>query len=955
MPDLPPIYNSRILKLYIEYLHANYPDVDVEPILRYANVTRYELEDPGHWFNQQHIDRFYTKVAEATGNQSIARDAGRFAVSANASGAVKQRVLGLLRVSSIYLLLTKLYPMMSHGADVTSRKVSANCVEITVVPNQQAQERPHQCENRIGIFEALATVSTEKYAQVEHTHCVHKGQPCCKYRVKWEEPLQNRWNRYIYIAVGLLVACALSAFFLLPTMQWVILLLSGTIGLLLVCLSAYYSRVRDLTQKITSQGNVAEDHIKEIDYRYRGALLVQKIGQATSMTLDTNQLVRVVIENIQHYLDFDRGIIMLADKARKRLIYEAGYGFDDQMTDLLIKTHFRLDNPDAEGIFIQTFHRQRAILVDDLDMLRESFSVRSQKFASQIGSKSLICIPIVYERISIGIVVVDNIITKRPLTKSDLNLLMGVTSQIAVSLSSATAFRELRRSEERFRSLYENAPTAYVTIRASDGAIVNCNAAAVELLGYGREQLIGSSLMDHVAAEEAGAMRSPLLLELLQNGHSVRNESMRLVHRDGHYLWGNVSLDPFKDNQGRVIEGRCIIIDTTEQTQLEEQLRNAQRMETIGMLAGGVAHDLSNILSAIVSYPDLILMDIKPDSPLFEPLSKIKSAGGRAAAMVHDLLTLARRGVPVKNVVLVNDLVKEYLASPEFENLAAQNQNIIVKEQLDAELLAIKGSEMHLTKALMNIMINAAEAIPDGGTIRISTHNETVSADDPRSPVRGGEHVVLSVMDNGHGIAPEDLKRVFEPFFSTKRMGRSGTGLGMAIVWAAVHDLDGFIDIDSQLNNGTTVRLYFPATNEKITFQSNPPILIEDYKGRGEVVLLVEDDTEHREIAGRMLSRLGYRVIAVNCGEAALAELEKDRPDLVVLDMILGPGLDGLATYRRILTMNPRQRAIIASGFAETSRVRKALELGAGAYIKKPYSLKEIGVAVRYELDREAS
>jgi PAS domain S-box-containing protein len=955
MPDLPSIYNSRILKLYLEYLYTNYPTIDVEPILRYANVTRYELEDPGHWFNQQQIDRFYSKVVETTGNKFMARDVGRFAVSADASGAVKQHVLGLLRVSSIYLLLSKLYPMISRGADVSSRKISANCVEITVVPNQQIKESPHQCENRIGIFEAMATVSTDKYAQVEHTECVHRGRPCCRYRVKWEEPHYRRWNRFLIFALFLLIACALPAFFLLQFTQWVILLLSGGAGFLLVCLRVYHLRTQDLAQKIKSQGNVAEDHIKEIDYRYRGALLIQRIGQATSMTLDTNQLVRVVVENIQHYLDFDRGIIMLADKARERLIYAAGYGFDKQMTDLMLKTQFRLDNPDAKGIFIQTFHQQRAILVDDLDILRDSFSERSQKVASKIGSKSLICLPIVYERHSIGILAVDNIITKRPLTKSDLNLLMGVASQIAVSLSSAEAFRELRRSEERFRSLYENAPTAYVSIRPSDAAIVNCNAAAVELLGYDRRQFIGSSLMDHVAVEEGRASRSPLLLELLQNGHSIRNESMRLVHRDGHHLWVNVSLDPFKDNQGRIIEGRCVIIDSTEQTQLEEQLRNAQRMETIGMLAGGVAHDLSNILSAIVSYPDLLLMDIKPDSPLYDPLSKIKSAGARAAAMVHDLMTLARRSVPVTDVVMVNELVKEYLASPEFEDLVSRNPNITVEDRLDAELFAIKGSQMHLTKALMNIMINAAEAMPDGGTIRISTHNETVRAEDPRSPARSGEHIVLSVIDNGHGIAQEDLKRVFEPFFSTKQMGRSGTGLGMAIVWASVQDLNGFIDIDSQLNKGTTVRLYFPATDEKRTHHSNPPMFVDDYKGRGEVVLLVEDDTEHREIAGRMLTRLGYRVVTVDSGEAALVELEKDRPDLVVLDMILGSGLDGLSTYRRILDLNPRQRAIIASGFAETSRVRTALELGAGAYIKKPYSLKEIGAAVRYELDRGAS
>jgi CheY-like chemotaxis protein/anti-sigma regulatory factor (Ser/Thr protein kinase) len=378
-------------------------------------------------------------------------------------------------------------------------------------------------------------------------------------------------------------------------------------------------------------------------------------------------------------------------------------------------------------------------------------------------------------------------------------------------------------------------------------------------------------------------------------------------------------------------------------------------METIGMLAGGVAHDLSNILSAIVSYPDLLLMDIKPDSLLYDPLNKIKSAGGRAAALVHDLMTLARRSVPITDIVMVNELIKEYLVSPEFEDLMARNPNLTVEDRLDARLFAIKGSQMHLTKALMNIMINAAEAMPDGGTIRISTHNETVHAEDPRSPARGGEHFVLSVIDNGHGIAPEDLKRVFEPFFSTKQMGRSGTGLGMAIVWAAVQDLNGFIDIDSQLNKGTTVRLYFPITDEKHSYHSNPPMPADDYKGRGEFVLLVEDDIEHREIASRMLIRLGYRVVTVDSGEAALVELEKGRPDIVVLDMILGSGLDGLSTYRRILDLNPRQRAIIVSGFAETSCVKTALELGAGAYIKKPYSLKEIGAAVRYELDREST
>ncbi len=253
----------------------------------------------------------------------------------------------------------------------------------------------------------------------------------------------------------------------------------------------------------------------------------------------------------------------------------------------------------------------------------------------------------------------------------------------------------------------------------------------------------------------------------------------------------------------------------------------------------------------------------------------------------------------------------------------------------------------------MNVLLNAAEAMPDGGRIHIETRNQLVEANDFRLKGKPGEHAVLAVTDNGHGIAPDDLKRVFEPFFTKKAMGRSGTGLGMAIVWAAVQDLSGFIDIQSEVGRGTRVELFFPATFEKQTPQPSNHEYME-YTGRGEQILVIDDNAEHREIAIRMLNRLGYQVTAVDSGEAAIAKFEQNfRPDLVVLDMLLAPGSDGLSTYRRILDSCPQQKAVIASGFAESGRVKTARELGVGAYVKKPYSLKEIGTAVRYVLDRE--
>lgn len=384
----------------------------------------------------------------------------------------------------------------------------------------------------------------------------------------------------------------------------------------------------------------------------------------------------------------------------------------------------------------------------------------------------------------------------------------------------------------------------------------------------------------------------------------------------------------------------------------EKRLARAKKMEAIGTLAGGVAHDLNNVLSGIVSYPELLLLDIPEDSPLRNPILTIQESGQRAAAIVQDLLTLARRGVVTTDVTSLNHIVDSYLESPECRKLKEFYPDAGIESNLEPHLLNIMGSSVHLSKIVMNLVNNAAEAMPDGGSIFISTQCRYID-----KPVRGyddikeGDYVILTVSDTGTGISPEDLERIFEPFYTKKKMGRSGTGLGMAVVWGTVKDHRGYIDVKSTIGKGTTFTLYFPVSRKEIT-RKEESMPIEKFMGMGESVLIVDDIKAQRDIASRILEKLGYSATAISSGEEAVAYLKSNSADLLVLDMIMDPGIDGLETYRQIIELHPGQKAVIASGFSETDRIKKARELGAGKYIKKPYTLEKIGLAVKKELEK---
>lgn len=512
--------------------------------------------------------------------------------------------------------------------------------------------------------------------------------------------------------------------------------------------------------------------------------------------------------------------------------------------------------------------------------------------------------------------------------------------------------RELQMSQQKYLDLYDNAPDIYITT-LSNGKISSINKFGLEILGYEHQDLLGKYIWEVIYEKDIAEVKN-----IFQAKYSQYEWDCRIRTKDKNILWIHSSLRFFQNEENHTNEFLVISRDITRRKEMEEEkkelqnkLVNAQKMEALGLLAGGVAHDLNNILSGIVTYPDIILLDPNLSDEIREGVEIMQNAGKRAAAIVQDLLTSSRRGVFHKEVLSMNNLVEDYLSSPEFKIFKQQYPHINIIQKLEQKLLPIYGSSLHIRKAIMNLIINAFEAIKTNGEITISTHNKYIDTPLKKyETIAMGEYATLCIHDTGEGLSLQDMQRIFEPFYTKKVMGRSGTGLGLAIVWNTIRDHNGYIDIKSN-RSGTQFELFFPLTRRELKEQIDDKTTLDDMRGNGQKILIVDDEDIQRKILKQLLVRLNYTVSLVENGEQAIAYLKTHTADLLILDMIMPQGINGRGTYEEIVKDNPHQKAIIVSGFAETEEVKKAQFLGAKQFIKKPYILKNIAIAIKKELE----
>ncbi len=518
-------------------------------------------------------------------------------------------------------------------------------------------------------------------------------------------------------------------------------------------------------------------------------------------------------------------------------------------------------------------------------------------------------------------------------------LLSLLLSAIAGLLATRHAARRREREErarhlddERFARLYQLVPDGVVLSRLRDDAIIEVNDTFIAISGYAREELIGRTALG------LGLWESPpdraRLQQALEKQGGVRGQSSRLRRKDGSLVDVDASFRVF-DLQGE----RCllgIVRDMTEARELQLKLLQAQKMEAIGTLAGGVAHDFNNIISVISGYAELAAQDLPAESTVREDLQQISEASTRAAALVQQLLAFSRRQLLQPRPVNVSSQAKHTVQL--LERVLPSHIRLVTSFARDLPPVLV--DPVQLEQVLMNLAVNARDAMPEGGTLEIQTALE-------------GDCVLLSVSDTGKGIAPELQPRIFEPFFTTKAPGK-GTGLGLATCYGIVKQAGGRIELRSGAK-GCTFRILLPAMQDAAPRIATPTSVAAPPRGT-ETILLAEDEPQVRAATARMLGTLGYRVIAADDGEEALslARAHKGEIALLVTDVMM-PGLRGPELSEKLRQERPAVRTLFISGYADAATLESALRAGAAgrlAYLGKPFTLAQLAGAVRELIDR---
>jgi PAS domain S-box-containing protein len=800
-----PIYNIRLLRIYIDYIERNYPNVNIDKILEYSGISKLQLNDYGYWYNQNQANRFQEIVIAETGNKKIAKDAARHLMQSQ--NLFAQYLMGFKTPEAVALGIGKIYSKGSIGAKASARKIGKNIYEILVKIEPGVNEQHFQCQNRIGILEGIFHFFTHEYPEILHTECIHQGGKECRYIIKIKKP--SKLFKWIRFRIHLSIFSLISSLIIYCIFPFQYFLLFSLLLIFVLFIVFHYSDILEkekLKDRIENLSEIAEEHWHELNISYRTTKLMQEVGSVTSFVQNKIEIASSVLQVMVERLDYWRCIILLNDAHKKKLLYADSRGFSEKEISIINSTWVLLDHHN-NGVLQKVFEKQEPVLVEDINRSDEIFTQDDIQVAQRLKMQSMICVPIVHEGESLGVIVVDSLKSQREFREGDINLLMAVASQTALSIANARSFQKLQESEKKHRTLVETIRDIVYTIDL-EGRFTYISPMVAIITGYEDKELLGRKFTEIVNPPYKNMVWQKFS-ESLKSGELSTYE-IEILSKDGKAVPIEFNAAPLTDNKGNLIGRIGVARDITrryeekaKRQEMEMRALTQDKLASLGEIATGVAHEINQPLSYIKIILESTLSDIE-----MEKLDKEELSGdfneslrqvGKITNIISHLRTFGRSDVtsfsPVKLSRILDDtliLMKERL----------RIRNITIDIHLEEHLPMLYANHAKLEQVFVNLIQNSMDAIEEQGKGEIIL----------TARVENNEVLILYT-DTGAGIDPMVQQKIFDPFFTTKEPGK-GTGIGLSIVYGILQEHEGTITCESEMGKGATFRIKLPIYSE---------------------------------------------------------------------------------------------------------------------------------------------
>jgi PAS domain S-box-containing protein len=694
---------------------------------------------------------------------------------------------------------------------------------------------------------------------------------------------------------------------------------------------------------------------ERLNHQFNELSMLAKIGRTMASIMSKDKMIQAAIHIMEEYLDFDRMMILMANGRNNTLYYAGGYGYSDDIVRQFQNYKLETFKNSSENPISRAFIERQPVSLSNRDGAKKGQTGDVNLLSKITGSPNTVCVPIVYEKESLGVLFLERIHPKEINRADDEKLLTGVASQLAVSIANLTSYSKLMESEARFRKSFDYAASGIVLLDL-EGYFMDVNEFFLNMLGYTDHELFGHTIFDICHPEDAGAVS--VSLERLKTGEiEFDSFEQRFLNQEGQTCWSLASTSLLQDSEGDPLHYILLFQDLTdkklaevEKVKLEARLQQAQKMEAIGTLAGGIAHDFNNILSGIMGYAQLGLLEADPDSDIHRWLQGVQEACDRATELVRQILTFSRQGERERTPIQVCLIIKEALKLLR----STLPLKIDIQEKISSESAVILADSTQIHQLVMNLCTNAYHSmIEPGGTLEVILQPEELSpgARAQQFNLEPGPYLKLTISDTGCGMDDDTLNKIFDPYFTTKEADK-GTGLGLSVVHGIVESHDGAISVHSQQGKGTRFEVLFPRaeTEKKDENRGNQSIPTGTEK-----ILFVDDEIAVAETGRSILKKLGYRVKAYTDPRKAFDEFRshRDEFDLVITDMSM-PHLTGEELSKQLMKIRPDIPILLCTGYSDQLDASSACAMGIRKYLLKPLETVALANIIREVLDDDA-